>query len=195
MVLQDEIHSHPEHAHDAHVVERHAHVLGIVQGGNLHLACFPSQKGTKKLQRSKKGGHNSNDDVESLVLFLLLLLLLSSHSTIFRDPFEARHILSQQKKILRIILLLLSLLWLCLMTEITSQSQRKKVFIRKQGEQRRRRGEALPVSKKILRRIFRKKGKKLLWKDESFDPVSRLDDISNPKPLKETPKLTIRRPL
>ena len=53
VVLQDEIHSHPEHAHDAHVVERHAHVLGIVQGGNLHLSCFPSQKGTKKLQRKE----------------------------------------------------------------------------------------------------------------------------------------------
>ena len=147
VVLQDEIHSHPEHAHDAHVVERHAHVLGIVQGGNLHLACFPSQKGTKKLQRSKKGGHNSNDDVKSLVLFLLLLLLLSSHSTIFRDPFEARHNLSQQKKILRIILLLLSL-WLCLMTEITSQSQRKKVFYQKGGRAKEKEGRSFAGLKK-----------------------------------------------
>ena len=81
------------------------------------------------------------------------------------------------------------------MTEITSQSQRKKSFYQKAGRAKEKEGRGFAGLKKILRRIFRKKGKKLLWKDESFDPVSRLDDISNPKPLKETPKLTIRRPL
>ena len=71
----------------------------------------------------------------------------------------------------------------------------KKSFYQKGGRAKEKEGRGFAGLKKILRRIFRKKGKKLLWKDESFDPVSRLDDISNPKPLKETPKLTIRRPL
>ena len=37
-------------AHDDDVVDAHAHVLGVVQGGYAHVAGLPRQKTAKRLQ-------------------------------------------------------------------------------------------------------------------------------------------------
>ena len=41
MIPKDKAHSHPEDAHNGHVVDRHPHVFGIVERGYLNLTGFP----------------------------------------------------------------------------------------------------------------------------------------------------------
>ena len=40
----------PEHAHDGHVVHRHAHVLGVVQSRDLDLPSLPSKECAEQLK-------------------------------------------------------------------------------------------------------------------------------------------------
>lgn len=50
MIPKDKTHSHPEDAHDSHVVQGHPHVLGVIERWNLNLPGLPGQEGPKHLK-------------------------------------------------------------------------------------------------------------------------------------------------
>ncbi len=50
LFAENEADGHAKYAHDRHVVDGDAHVLGVIQGRDLHLSCFPSQECAKELR-------------------------------------------------------------------------------------------------------------------------------------------------
>ena len=49
LLVQHEGHGHAQDTHDRHVVDGHAHVLGVVQGRDLDLTGLPRQEGSEEL--------------------------------------------------------------------------------------------------------------------------------------------------
>ena len=62
MVVENRGDGHPKDTHDGDVVDRHAHVLGVVQGRDLEHGYVES----KKLQATSSPEHSSSPKQETL---------------------------------------------------------------------------------------------------------------------------------
>ncbi|GIY92714.1 hypothetical protein CEXT_91951 [Caerostris extrusa] len=80
LLPQHEGQGRADHAHDHHVVDAHADVLGVVQGRDADVPCLPGQKTTEGLQKKRQTLINYlNHSINTLLQHVKSELVAISH--------------------------------------------------------------------------------------------------------------------
>lgn len=69
MVAEHEGDGGPHDAHEHHVVDTHAYVLGVVEGGDAHVSSLPRQERSEDLQPNKPLDISTQLDLVECVSF------------------------------------------------------------------------------------------------------------------------------